>query len=82
MVPDQFTPLPAGPPLAVQEVAFVVDHVSVALCPVVIVVGFVENARVGARGAGVTGDGVVIETLENTAVVGMLWTPETATRPT
>ncbi len=60
---------------------FVADQVSVALCPTVIVAGSAENAIVGARGAGVAGDGVVIETLENTAVVGVPWTLETATSP-
>ncbi len=46
-VPDQ-------PPAAVHEVAFVEDHVSVALDPEVIDVGFAAKVTVGATGAGVT----------------------------
>ena len=39
---------PLQAPLAVQEVAFVEDQVSVALCPTVMVVGATEIVTVGA----------------------------------
>src|ERR1700722_508427 len=38
--------VPLQEPLAVQEVAFVEDHVSVALCPSVIEVGLIERLTV------------------------------------
>jgi hypothetical protein len=41
---------PLQPPLAVQEVAFVVDHVSVAAPPVSTEVGFAVSVSVGAGG--------------------------------
>jgi hypothetical protein len=44
--------LPLHDPLAVQDDAFVVDHVSMALCPEMMLVGLTERVTVGA---GVTG---------------------------
>ena len=40
--------VPLQAPLAVQDVAFVEDQVSVALCPSVIDVGLIERVTVGA----------------------------------
>jgi hypothetical protein len=42
--------LPLQPPEAVQEVAFVLDQVSVELLPLLIVDGFAEMVTVGAVG--------------------------------
>jgi hypothetical protein len=46
-----FVPLmasvPVQPPLAVQEVAFVLDHVNIELLPDAIVVGFADRVTVG-----------------------------------
>ena len=42
---------PVQPPEAVQEVAFVVDQVSVVLPPVAMEVGFAVNVSVGTGGA-------------------------------
>jgi hypothetical protein len=41
---------PFQPLLAVQLLAFIVDHVSVALWPDVMVVGAIESITVGASG--------------------------------
>ncbi len=40
--------VPLQPPLAVQDVAFVLDHVSVELAPDATVVGLAVNVSVGA----------------------------------
>ena len=45
--------VPVQPPPAVQEVALVEDHVSVALWPEVMLVGFADNDAVGAGGGAV-----------------------------
>jgi hypothetical protein len=43
--------VPLHAPLAVHEVAFVDDHVSVALPPTLMVVGAIDTVTVGAAGA-------------------------------
>jgi hypothetical protein len=43
--------VPVQPPLAVQEVAFVLDHVNIELAPDAMVVGFADNVTVGAEEA-------------------------------
>jgi hypothetical protein len=48
------TSAPVQPPLAVQEVAFVLDQVRVEVLPEAIVVGLAETAAVGGAGAAVT----------------------------
>jgi hypothetical protein len=53
-----FVPLvasvPVQPPLAVQEVAFVLDHVNIELAPDAMVVGLADRVRVGAGAGAVT----------------------------
>jgi hypothetical protein len=46
--------VPAQPPLAVQEVAFVLDQVSVELPPESIIVGLADSVTVGSAAACVT----------------------------